>query len=384
VGTWVGTEVSYINQGLAKFTGDTAPAFLLNADGNVINPMTAFLNSLGYRFYPILAIFLVFLVALTGRDFGPMRRSEQKSLSKLEPDPKTPETDDARAEEPQARWWLGFFPIAVLIAVTAGVLILTGYYAEGGREIMQQQTAWWRKASDIIGQSDAYLSIFYGAILSAFVAILLTIFARACPTRAAFDAGLEGMSRLLPAVVILVLAWSLSAVLQELKLGDAVVATLKGVDFPAQWLPFSVFVSAALISFATGTSYGTMGILCPMTVEIGARLMTGMEPTEATTLFYAAIGSVLAGSVFGDHCSPISDTTVLSSIASGCRHEEHVWTQIPYALVAAVAAMGLGDLMCSVYKQPWYFSLAMGGAFLVLWVLIVGRRPVASFELADA
>jgi len=83
---------------------------------------------------------------------------------------------------------------------------------------------------------------------------------------------------------------------------------------------------------------------------------------------------VLAGAIFGDHCSPISDTTVLSSVASGCRHEEHVWTQIPYAVVTAIAAMGLGDVMCSVYGQPWYYGLGAGAVFLLLVVLIFGRR----------
>ncbi len=120
-----------------------------------------------------------------------------------------------------------------------------------------------------------------------------------------------------------------------------------------------------------------MGILCPITVSIVANLVGDMDPAQASTLFYASVGSVLAGSIFGDHCSPISDTTVLSSVASGCRHEEHVWTQLPYALVAALAAMGLGDVMCSVYHQPWYFGLGAGAIFLTLVVLIFGRRPKA-------
>ncbi len=100
-----------------------------------------------------------------------------------------------------------------------------------------------------------------------------------------------------------------------------------------------------------------------------------MEPDRALTLFYACVGSVLAGAIFGDHCSPISDTTVLSSVASGCRHEEHVWTQLPYAIVGAIAAMGLGDVLCSVYNQPWYYGLGAGAILLTLIVLIIGRRP---------
>ncbi len=138
------------------------------------------------------------------------------------------------------------------------------------------------------------------------------------------------------------------------------------------------------ISFATGTSWGTMGIMYPSTVAIAARLTAGADQGGALTLFYASLGSVLAGAMFGKHCSPIGDTTVLSSLASGCRHEEHVWTQIPYAIVAAVVGMGCGDVLCSVYKQPWYYGLGVGTVALILIVMIIGRRPRPSFELADA
>ena len=135
----------------------------------------------------------------------------------------------------------------------------------------------------------------------------------------------------------------------------------------------AVFATAALISFATGTSWGTMGILCPVTVGIAARLCADVDPAAAMPLFYASVGSVLAGAIFGDHCSPISDTTVLSSIACGCPHEEHVWTQLPYAAVTAVVAMGVGDVLCSVYGMPWYAGLAAGAVLLILVVFIVGR-----------
>ena len=115
--------------------------------------------------------------------------------------------------------------------------------------------------------------------------------------------------------------------------------------------------------------------MCPVTVTVAAKLAAELPAEQALHLFYASVGSVLAGAIFGDHCSPISDTTVLSSLASGCPHEEHVWTQLPYALVAAVVAMGLGDVLCSVFGQPWYYGLAAGAVVLLLIVLVFGRRP---------
>lgn len=383
IGTWVGTEIGLIQQGLDAVTESGVPAFLVNDQGEVLRGMQAFVASIAYRFYPILALFLVFLVVITGLDFGPMKRSERKVLSKIDKDP-PPKTEETPVEpQVQARWWLAFCPIVVLILGTVFVLGTTGSHATP-ETAFAQPMAWWQKAALVVSNGDTYLSIYYGALLSAVVAILLTMLVRACSLRDAIDAGLEGMAKMFPAMVVLVLAWALSAVLRQLHLGEVVAQYLQDGNFPAAWLPFSVFVSAAVISFATGTSWGTMAILCPITVDIGARVIAGVDIAEARPLFYAAVGSVLAGAVFGDHCSPISDTTVLSSIASGCRHEEHVWTQIPYALVAAIGAMGLGDVMCSVYKQPWYYGLGAGAAFLIFVVLVFGRRAQPSFELADA
>jgi len=394
IGTWIGAEIGFIQEGLNTVTESGTPEFLIDNQGHVLGGMEAFIQSIPYRFYPILALLLVFLIALTGRDFGPMKRSERKVLSKIEPDPALPDVDTKQPQQVKPRWWLGLLPVLVLVAGTVWVLAATGLHSQDTIELMNQvgaggesvwaQKHWWMKASDVLRHSDSYLSIFYGAVLAALSAVLLTLIARACSLRNAIDAGLDGMAKMFPAMVILVLAWALSGVLQDLRLGDVVVAHLRAQEFPAQWLPLAIFITAAVISFATGTSWGTMGILCPATVTISAHLVADLDPAVALSLFYASVGSVLAGAVFGDHCSPISDTTILSSIASGCRHEEHVWTQIPYAFLAAIAAMGLGDVMCSVYQQPWYYGLGAGAIFLILALFIIGRRPVASFDLADA
>ena len=120
-----------------------------------------------------------------------------------------------------------------------------------------------------------------------------------------------------------------------------------------------------------------MGILCPIAVTIAAHMGDGLGPEQMDTalqIFYASVGAVLAGAIFGDHCSPISDTTVLSSVASGCSVEEHVWTQMPYALIVAVVAMLAGNLLCAVYDQPPWVGLLAGASALLLIVLLVGRR----------
>ncbi len=385
IGTWVGAEIGFIQTGIDDVIKSGTPGFLVDANGQVSTGMGVFLQSLAYRFYPILALVLVFLVALTGRDFGPMKRSERKMHESQGPQTLGVGVQDMTPQSAAPSWWLGVLPIAILVGATMAVLAVTGFGASATVDAMNavgadgaslwEQKAWWHQGGAILQNSDSTLSIMYGAVLSAFAAVLLSFFfARACSIRDVVDAGIDGMTRMFPAIVILVLAWALSAVLQDLRLGGVVAARLNAADFPVHWLPLAVFLCAALMSFATGTSWGTMGILCPMTVAISARLMGDLDVVEASSLFYASVGSVLAGAVFGDHCSPISDTTVLSSIAAGCRHEEHVWTQIPYALVAAVAAMGLGDYLCSVKGQPWYLGLAAGSLFLVVFIFLFGRR----------
>ncbi len=390
IGTWVGAEIGFINDGLSEVTASTAPAFLLNDSGQVITGMSAFIHSLPYRFYPILALFLVFLSAATGRDFGPMKKSQSRAASLLDPPiPLDSESEPVKSDEPKPRWWLGLGPVLMLVVATLAVLIATGLSNPktiAAMNVTEGPGAWantaaWVKASTIMSHGDSYLSIYYGAFLAVITAMLLTMVAKAGSVRRAADAGLDGMARMFPAVVILVLAWSLSSVQKDLMLGEIITARLQAMHFPIVWAPLAVFTSAAVISFATGSSWSTMGILCPATVQIMIGLSgkdTGMDPAAAQNLFFAAIGSVLAGSIFGDHCSPISDTTVLSSMASGCPHEEHVWTQMPYAIVTAIAAMGLGDVMCSVYHQPWYYGLGAGAVFLFLFIFVVGRPAKAS------
>ncbi len=382
IGTWVGFEIGFIREGLLALPIDTDPSlsYLQGASG-----FWVFVNSIPYRFYPLLALFLVFLVSLTGLDFGPMKRSELRARSKLTTKHQLI-TKTVDAKQPEPRWALGLLPILVLVGATLGVLWATGIHSpDTVAEIKRIGThvdpgwpakPWFERGAVIIGNSDSYIAILYGALASAFVAATLALMARACSLGETMQAGLDGMSRMFPAVVILVLAWAISAVSQDLELGAVVTAKLQTMNLEAKWLPTLVFLSAAGVSFATGTSWGTMGILCPLVVQVAANLAAPLATDTALQLFYASVGSVLAGAIFGDHCSPISDTTVLSSIAAECPHEEHVWTQIPYALITAVVSIFVGDLLVSYLNQPWYLGLGVSCFVLFAFLLIFGRKPV--------
>jgi Na+/H+ antiporter NhaC len=144
------------------------------------------------------------------------------------------------------------------------------------------------------------------------------------------------------------------------------------------WLPVLVFMISAAIAFATGTSWGTMGILIPLVIPIAHGLAQGaghaVHGQVYDTVLLGTISSVLAGSVWGDHCSPISDTTILSSTASGCDHIAHVRTQVPYALAIAFLGMLIGDIPTAFGLSPW-ISLLLGSSVIVAGVLWLGRKP---------
>lgn len=376
IGTWIGAEIGYLGDGLKvvkENNPEGLPGFIAGMDG-----MAAFVGSIPYRFYAVFALVLTFWICLTRRDFGPMWKSESRALSG-ESGAAAGEAKIIYEKQPIVpRWWLGFLPIFVLVGVTVGILMGAGWNQAVWSDATLTLTG---KISETIkagGDDISYVAIFYGAWGCAVTAMVLTFLSRACSIREAGDAGLEGMARMFPAIVILVLAWGLSQVCDELELGPIVAAELKARSFPIIWTPVAIFVCACIISFSTGTSWGTMGILCPMTVIIMAEFFRHLPADQVdamTPLFYSAVGAVLTGAIFGDHCSPISDTTVLASLASGCRHEEHIWTQMPYALLGAAAAVGCGNVITDVYGQPWYYAIGAGAVALLLVVLIVGRPP---------
>ncbi len=187
---------------------------------------------------------------------------------------------------------------------------------------------------------------------------------------------------MLPALLILWMAWTLSDLTGDANLqAGTYLAGLVDESIAIEWMPTLVFVLAAVVSFSTGTSWGTMGIVMPLAIAVVLEMLSAGEvaPASNDPLLLATIGSVLAGAIFGDHCSPVSDTTILSSQASGCNHMAHVWTQMPYALSVAAVSILCGTLPVGYGVSPWLL-LPIGVMALMVWLRLVGRRveePVA-------
>ncbi|MCP4246114.1 MAG: Na+/H+ antiporter NhaC family protein [bacterium] len=373
IGTWIGFEIGLIDDGLqaigdtAQASGAAVPAFL---DG--VSGYGAFLASIGYRFYAVFALVLVLIIALTRRDFGPMKRAEREAH-----DAPIDTIIEVSDDDVQGRWWYAFTPTLLMVGLTVAILLLTGLNA-----FPEDKERTWENVRYLLDGAEPYLSILYGALGGLVLAILISVTTRTLSLRKSVDAGVEGMTRMFPAIVILILAWSLSDSTKALQLGEVATNALTEAQFKPMYLPVAVFGTACVVSFATGSSWGTLTILCALVVQVAAALCAELPTDQALPLFYSAVGAVLAGAIFGDHCSPISDTTVLSSIASSCRLEEHVWTQIPYALVAAVVSVGAGHVLCNVFGKPWWMGLAAGVGVLLLIVLIVGRKPSTEPEFS--
>jgi Na+/H+ antiporter NhaC len=356
VTTWIGFQVGLIDDALAG-TGVEATGYAV------------FLRSIPYAFYPILAIVFVFAVALTGRDFGPMRHAEQRARdgevlregSDLGGSDQL-ETTLTPPEDAPRRLVNAVLPIVTLLGVTAGGLIVTGE----GETIVE-----------VVGDGDAFAALLWGSLLAVVVAAVLSIGQRILSVGETVNAWFAGIKSVLYVLIILTLAWALSAVASELGTAEYLADTL-GEALPAAVLPALLFIVAAAVAFATGTSWGTMGILTPLAVPLLWSVLDaqGLADPGGHPILFAGVSTVLAGAVWGDHCSPISDTTVISSLASQCDVVDHVRTQLPYALFVGGVSVVLGLLPVG-FGVPWWLALPVAAVVSVAGLRVFGR-PLAA------
>lgn len=357
VSTWIGYELGLIDQGL-RTIASTDTAF------------NVFVRSIPFRFYPILAMVFAFLVGFTDRDFGPMLTAERRARhgGKVIRDGAEPATetleDESDAHRP-ASWLNGLAPILTILLVGIFGIYYTGVQALGGDAS--------RGLREIVEHSDSYQALLWASLSGCSVAILLAVGRRVLTTGEAFNAWVQGLKSMVMAIVILVLAWSIGAATAELHAADYLVQVLQGALNPV-WLPVLTFALAAAMAFATGTSWATMAIMMPLVIPLADALSAaaGFSPERIDTILIGVISSVLAGSVFGDHCSPISDTTILSSMASASDHIDHVRTQLPYAVLVAVVGMAVGDIPTAFGLSPW-ISIAVGTGILVAVLYFYGQ-----------
>jgi Na+/H+ antiporter NhaC len=349
--TWIGYEIGIMEDSIRTIDGLDESAYLV------------LLRSLPYSFYPWLAMAFLLMVVMTGRDFGAMHAAESRArttgrVSRLQGAAGMDGGNEADYSTDQPhRAFNAWIPVLVLIVSVLGGLWTTG----------DGQTV-----SEIIGSADSYKALLWGSSLSISAATLLSVGQRLLTLEETIEAMIDGMRRLLFGIVILALSWALAGVTEQLDTAGYLVSLLEG-SMPPEVLPAVVFVLAAATSFATGTSWGTMGILMPLALPLAWSMSLAGGEASAHAILHASVAAVLAGAVWGDHCSPISDTTILSSVASSCNHIDHVRTQLPYALTVGLVA-GLGGFLLAGYGIPWWLCM-LGCMFILLGILRLLGRP---------
>src|SRR5699024_4450714 len=313
VSDWIGFQVSLIAGAFAS----------LSIVG--LEPYFAFLQSIPWNFYAILCLLAVPMI-IAGKDFGPMAKAEERTqkTGKLIPDGSTPlssvDQDLGEPHKKEGSVWNFILPLVALISVSMWGL----WYSGGGPE--------GNSIMDALADTDVSVALTWGAFAMTLVGLIQAL-VQGMGFKECEDTLLGGVRTMLPALIIIILAWSIGTVTSELGTAEFVVSATESW-MTAALLPFLIFIIAMFISFATGTSWGTMSILTPIAIPL-AFTFGGEE------LIPIAIGAIFAGAIFGDHVSPISDTTVMASIFAESDHIAHVNTQAPYALVPAGIAGGL-------------------------------------------
>ena len=365
ISTWIGLEVSLISEGFETI-GVEASGF------------GVFLQTIPYRFYNILILAFIVITTITLREFGPMRKAEiaarkSKDLAGEEVVATSSHMDELEPKEGvKLSIWNAIVPIGALIISSVVAFYYSGYSTimagddTAIQAIITNSPLSFKAILETFAASDASVALFQSALFASIVAIIMSVCKKIFTISEAIEAWVDGMKGLIITGVILILAWSLGSVIKELGTAQYLVEALNGA-IPAFLLPSLIFVLGAVISSSTGTAYGTMSILMPLAIPLAYKINPEMSFVIVST------SAVLTGAIFGDHCSPISDTTILSSMGAGCNHIDHVKTQMWYALFVAAITILFGYIPAG-FGLPIYIVLPMSFVALCIGIMIFGKK----------
>ncbi|TMU84510.1 Na+/H+ antiporter NhaC family protein [Bacillus sp. BHET2] len=321
---------------------------------------SAFIQMIPMNLYVWAAVLLVIMVAYKGLDFGKMKEHEVRAIETgalYDPDKEIP--GELKNDLPvSSKGTVGdlVWPIVALVIGTVSMMLWTGYQEVGSFDILP-----------IFENTDVTKSLLYGGLFGLLVALIFflrQVSLNGIGAGAIGTAVVEGIKSMLPAVYILIFAWTIVTLIDQLQTGTYLAGLVEQSSLPMQALPVILFLVAGIMAFSTGTSWGSFGILLPIAGEIAAA-------TDVSILL-PAMAAVLAGSVLGDHCSPISDTTILSSTGAGSNHIDHVITQLPYAIIGAVVA-SIGYLVLG-FTGSTLLGLAVVIILIVAFALLFGEK----------
>jgi len=367
--TWVAYEIS-------QFAPQLPEVGMAESEGFMV-----FLQTLPVRFYCLFTLSLVLLTIVMRREFGPMLTAERRTATTGEPFAEDAQPMVSRGftklEAPEGIPHLArnaVIPIGLLVVLTISLIYYIGLSNTPPEDLPGGLLEQIRM---VLSNTQSELALVIASFTALIVASLLAVGQKLLTPKQTVGSAVRSARSLGFAVVILILAWSMGNTCEDVGTNFFLTAAFHG-KFAPWLLPVVMFALASLVAFCTGTSYGTMAILLPNVVVLAHNMgqQPGAEYLGGYALMVLTIGAVLEGSIFGDHCSPISDTTVLSSVATGSDHLHHVRTQAPYAVFAMLVSMVCGYLPVALLG-PSYWPLAwlLGIGVLVVWLLVVGRRP---------
>ena len=331
--------------------------------GSSMNGFQMFVKTIPYNLYALLTVFMVFLITGMNFDFGLMKVHEDNAAKGdlLTSGKSSTAEEHSFTESSKGRVMDLLIPVLALIAGVVGAMIYTGYQAGAGNII------------EAFANCDAEIALIFGTGMTIVLMAVIYLPRKLMTFRTFMDSFLEGAKLMLPAMLILTLAWTLKGMGDHLGLAEYVSTTIGQTASASILTPAIMFAIAAVLAFATGTSYGTFAILLPITIPMFAAIDEKM--------MIIAVAAILSGGVCGDHLSPISDTTIMSSAGAQCDHMNHVRTQIQYA--AVVCAVSVIGYLIAAITRTWIIPLLAGGGMVWL-ILIFLKKQSSARSIANA
>ena len=339
----------------------------LKATGAFTSDFAAFVSTIPYNFYALLSLTMVIMVSMGNFDFGSMLRAEARA-AKGDLGNADAKEQNLNASDKGTVLDMLVPILALIIFAVLGLLYSGGYWGTDPA---------YHTISAAFGNCSASKALVWASFGALGVAFLMFVPRGLLSMHKFMDGAVEGMKAMMPANIILVLAWTISGVCRDLLQTPEFVKTLVSADggMTGGLLPAAIFIIAGFLSFSTGTAWGTFGILIPIVVPVAQ----AVDPS----LVVVSLSATLAGSVFGDHCSPISDTTILSSAGAGCRHLEHVSTQLGYACIMAGCCV-VGYLVAGFTKANLWLSLGSSVTLMVITLIVLHRMSARRLARAAA
>lgn len=355
ISDWIAYQIGMIGKGLQV------------ANITEIKPVAAYVKSIPFNFYSILTLIFVGVIMYTGKDYGPMLKAERRTLEtgKFVGPNAVPmmDIDNELGEPKRTRPMIMTFAIPIVSSV---IVILAGLYWTGraGSGVME-----------ILENSQADQALLWGSMAMAISGVILALGTRIMNFKETMDTFVDGLKLMILTASILVMAWTLGSVTQQMGLADYIISKI-GTNMNFGFFPIIIFMLSMVTAFATGTSWGTMAIMTPLAIPLAYSL------TGDVNVAVSMSGIVLSGAIFGDHCSPISDTTVMASIFSGADHIDHVTTQIPYALTVA-GVIAVLYLIYGFFITSPVILIPLGLAILLTLHQLLHRYYIRKYGMSE-